>query len=228
MRCAWSSSGGKDSLLALWHAHRQGCDVRTLLTMFDESGLRSRSHGVELPLMQAQARSLGMNLLTPHASWRDYEAVFVAALESLRADGHEAVVFGDIDLALHREWEESVCARARLKAVLPLWRRNRRELAAESLRLGFKSIVVCVDRKHLARDFAGRLYDESFLADLPAGVDLCGENGEFHTFVYDGPMFATPLTVEVAAVEDYQAPAEFGGNWFSFARLRERSATPPS
>lgn len=221
MRCAWSSSGGKDSLLALWHARRQGCDVRTLLTMFDETGLRSRSHGIELPLVQAQARSLGMDLLAPHASWRDYESVFVEALQGLRADGHDAVVFGDIDLAAHREWEEKVCARADLKAVLPLWGRSRRELAEESLRLGFKSIVVCVDRKHLTRDFAGRLYDESFLADLPAGVDACGENGEFHTFVYDGPMFAEPLLVEVAAIEDYQAPAEFGGGGYSFARLRQ-------
>jgi uncharacterized protein (TIGR00290 family) len=227
MRCAWSSSGGKDSLLALWHARQQGLDVRTLLTMFDATGLRNRSHGIELPLMQAQARSLGMELLTPHASWREYETVFVEALQKLHATGHEAVVFGDIDLLPHREWEEKVCARAGLQAVLPLWQRNRRELAEESLRLGFKSIVVCVDHRHLTRDFAGRLYDESFLADLPENVDACGENGEFHTFVYDGPMFSESLNVEVSAIEDYQAPSEFGGGWFSFARLRERAKTPP-
>jgi diphthine-ammonia ligase len=220
--CAWSTSGGKDSLLALWYAKQQGRCVTTMLTMFDETGLRSRSHGIELPLMRAQARSLGMDLFTPHAGWRDYETVFVEALLNLRASGHEAVIFGDIDLLPHREWEEKVCARTGLNALLPLWQRNRRELAEESLRLGFKSIVVCVDHRHLARDFAGRLYDESFLADLPDNVDACGENGEFHTFVYDGPLFNEPLSVEVAAIEDYQAPAEFGGGWYSFARLRER------
>jgi uncharacterized protein (TIGR00290 family) len=192
-----------------------------MLTMFDETGLRSRSHGIELPLMQAQARSLGMDLLTPHASWRNYESVFVETLQSLRASGHEAVVFGDIDLLPHRVWEETVCARAGLNAVLPLWQRNRRELAEESLRLGFKSIVVCVDRRFLTRDFAGRLYDETFLSDLPDNVDACGENGEFHTFVYDGPGFKESLQVEVTAIEDYQAPAEFGGGWFSFARLSQ-------
>lgn len=220
MRAAWSSSGGKDSLLALWHARRQGYDVRTMITMFDETGKRSRSHGVEMHLMQAQAERLGMQLLAPSASWHNYEQIFVETLTSLRSSGHEAVVFGDIDLLPHREWEEKVCARAQLQAALPLWQRNRRTLAEESLRLGFKSIVVCIDQRHLSQDFAGRLYNEAFLADLPSSVDPCGENGEFHTFVYDGPVFNEPLAVEVAAIEDYQAPQEFGGGMFSFARLR--------
>jgi uncharacterized protein (TIGR00290 family) len=219
MRAAWSSSGGKDSLLALWHARAQGLNVTTLLTMFDETGQRSRSHGVGLTLMQLQAQRLGMELLTPSASWKNYEAVFIAQLQQLQASGHDAVVFGDIDLQAHRDWEEKVCAQAGLKAVLPLWHRQRMELARQSLELGFKSIVVCVDHKHLVRDFAGRLYDEQFIADLPAGVDACGENGEFHTFVYDGPMFSQPLPVRVECLEDYQAPAEFGGGGFTFARL---------
>lgn len=222
MISAWSTSGGKDSLLALWHARQSGYDVRTMITMFDETGMRSRSHGISLPLMQAQAQQLGMQLITPHASWRDYEAVFVSTLQQLRATGHEAVVFGDIDLQAHRDWEEKVCAQAQLQPVLPLWLRNRRELAQQSIQLGFKAMVVCVDHRHLSRDFAGRWYDETFLADLPAGVDACGENGEFHTFVCDGPMFAAPLDITVAALEDYQAPAEFGGTGYTFARLQLR------
>jgi uncharacterized protein (TIGR00290 family) len=172
--------------------------------------------------MHAQAARLGMELIAPSASWRDYEAVFVDALLGLRASGHEAVVFGDIDLLPHREWEEKVCARAQLQAALPLWQRNRRTLAEESLRLGFRSIVVCVDQRHLSRDFAGRVFNEAFLADLPSSVDPCGENGEFHTFVYDGPVFSEPLPVEVTAIEDYQAPQEFGGGGYTFARLRQR------
>jgi uncharacterized protein (TIGR00290 family) len=219
VRAAWSSSGGKDSLLALWHAKAQGIDVTTLLTMFDETGQRSRSHGVSLSLMQQQAASLGMQLVTPSASWKTYEATFVAQLKQLKESGHEAVVFGDIDLQPHRDWEEKVCAQAGLQAVLPLWQRSRLELARQSLELGFKSIVVCVDHKFLPREFAGRWYDESFIADLPDGVDACGENGEFHTFVYDGPMFSSALAVHVETLEDYRAPAEFGGGGFTFARL---------
>jgi len=222
VRAAWSSSGGKDSLLALWHAKAQGLNVTTLLTMFDETGERSRSHGVGLALMHKQAKSLGMELVAPSASWKNYEAVFVAQLNSLKSSGHEAVVFGDIDLQPHRDWEEKVCALAGLQPVLPLWQRSRMELARESLALGFKSIVVCVDHKYLNRDFAGRRYDEAFIAALPPGVDACGENGEFHTFVYDGPVFSEALSVIVEKLEDYQAPAEFGGGGFTFARLAER------
>jgi len=221
MRAAWSSSGGKDSLLALWYAKAQGLSVTTLLTMFDETGRRSRSHGIDLPLMQRQAQCLGMSLVTPSASWKNYESVFVEQLQTLRTEGHEAIVFGDIDLQPHRDWEEKVCAQAGLMPILPLWQRDRMELARQSLQLGFKAIVVCVDHKFLPREFAGRLYDESFIRDLPDGVDACGENGEFHTFVYDGPLFADALSVGVAALEDYRAPLEFGGGGFTFARLVE-------
>lgn len=223
MRCAWSSSGGKDSLLALWHARKQGHDVVTMITMFDETGSRSRSHGIDLSLMNAQAAALGMELLTPAATWKTYETEFVNALRVVRSGNHEGVVFGDIDLEPHREWEEKVCAQADLTAILPLWQRRRPELAEEVLRLGFKSIVVCIDHRFLSADFCGREYDEAFVESLPAGVDACGENGEFHTFVYGGPGFSHPLEVAVARIEDYVAPPEFGGTRYSFARLRPKA-----
>jgi len=217
---AWSSSGGKDSLLALWYARKQGYHVNAMITMFDETGARSRSHGISLPMMQAQAHALGMELLTPHASWQSYEAEFVKTLRTLHDSGHAGVVFGDIDLLAHREWEEKVCAQATLTAMLPLWQRDRKELAHQVLQLGFKAIVVCVDHRYLSADFCGREYNQAFLQSLPDGVDACGENGEFHTFVYAGPLFAAPLDITIAAIEDYQAPKEFGGGRFSFARLR--------
>jgi uncharacterized protein (TIGR00290 family) len=220
MLAAWSSSGGKDSLLALWHAKAQGLDVRTMITMFDETGERSRSHGIDLPLMQMQARALGMELITPHTSWKTYEAEFVKTLSALRNSGHEGVIFGDIDLLAHREWEEKVCAAANLAAVLPLWQRDRKQLATQILELGFKAIVVCVDHRYLHADFCGREYNNAFVESLPDGVDACGENGEFHTFVFDGPLFNAPLTVAVTEIESYQAPLEFGGTQYSFARLR--------
>ena len=216
---AWSSSGGKDSLLALWYARQQGYRVTTMLTMFDETGERSRSHGIGKPLMQAQANALGMTLVTPHASWQSYETEFVATLSTLHTTGHAGVVFGDIDLQAHRDWEEKVCARANLSAHLPLWQHDRGQLAQQVMQLGFKAIVVCVDHRHLTADYCGREYNREFVESLPEGVDACGENGEFHTFVFDGPMFGSRLDVAVAAIEGYHAPQEFGGGRFSFARL---------
>ncbi len=214
-----SSSGGKDSLLALWHATRLGLEPRTMLTMFDETGLRSRSHGVSRRIMEMQAGALGLELVTPLASWADYEKVFVQALRTLRDADFRVAIFGDIDLQAHRDWEERVCAMAGLTASLPLWQRDRRELAEESMALGFRSVVVCTDSRYLGDELCGREFDARFIADLPSGVDPCGENGEFHTFVYDGPLFRHPLDVQVTSKYPYVAPAHLGGVRYCFARL---------
>jgi len=218
-RAVCSFSGGKDSCLALWRGLQQGLDVRTLLVMFEESGERSRSHAIPLPLVERQAQALGLELMVRNASWRDYETIFTDALRQLRAAGHELAVFGDIDLQPHRDWEEKVCANAGMTPVLPLWQIERRRLAAEVLASGFRAVVVCTDSRHLDASFCGRLYDDRFLADLPAGVDSCGENGEFHTFVYDGPCFRHPVDYRIDGFDDYTAPAEFGGVSYRFARL---------
>jgi uncharacterized protein (TIGR00290 family) len=218
-RALCSFSGGKDSCLALWRAQQQGLDVRTLLVMFEEGGERSRSHALPLSLIQQQAAALRLDLVTRNASWKTYEEVFIATLEELRACGHEVAVFGDIDLQAHRDWEEKVCAAAGVTPMLPLWQEDRRRLAQEVLDAGFKAIVVCVDSRHLGDEFCGRLYDAAFIASLPANVDACGENGEFHTFVYDGPNFSTPVPVAVAGSEAYVAPPEYGGVRYCFARL---------
>ena len=206
-------------MLALWHARAGNLRLTTLLTMFDETGLRSRSHGVPRALMQAQARALGLDLVGPSAGWKDYETVFVQALDELRSRGVEVAVFGDIDLEAHREWEARVCRQAGLEHCLPLWQRNRLELARESIALGFKAVVVCVDSRFLADEFCGRRFDESFIKDLPAGVDACGENGEFHTFVFDGPLFAQPVDFTLRGRSEYVAPAEFGSQRYCFANL---------
>lgn len=190
-----------------------------MLTMFDETGLRSRSHGISQDLMRRQADALGVELVTPSASWSNYELVFVEALRRLHASGHGAVIFGDIDLQPHRDWEERVCALAGLTPVLPLWHCNRQKLAKESIALGFRSLVVCTDSRYLGDEFCGREFDERFLADLPPGVDACGENGEFHTFVYDGPLFRRSVPISVEEKEEYVAPAQLGGARYCFARL---------
>jgi len=205
--------------MALWHAKQRGLRLATLLTMFDETGLRSRSHAVPREVMEAQAGALGLQFVGPAASWTDYESVFVRALRELHAAGHRVAVFGDIDLEPHREWEERVCASAGLQACLPLWHRDRRELAEEALMLGFRALVVCTDSRYLGDEFCGREFDARFLVDLPANVDPCGENGEFHTFVYDGPLFRSAVNVRVTAKEPYIASPELGGTRYCFARL---------
>jgi uncharacterized protein (TIGR00290 family) len=214
-----SSSGGKDSLLAMWYAREKGARLATQLTVLEESGERSRSHGVPRALVRRQADALGLELVAPSASWETYERVFTDTLRSLKAHGHEEAVFGDIDLAPHREWEERVCAAAGLRAQLPLWGRDRTEVADEVLALGFRALVVCVDSRHLGDEFCGREFDRSFIEDLPRGVDACGENGEFHTFVYDGPLFRERVPVRVTALEPYVAPANLGAVRYCFARL---------
>jgi uncharacterized protein (TIGR00290 family) len=220
MSLAFSSwSGGKDSALALYCAKQQGLNVTTLLTMLDETQERSRSHAVPLHVMQAQAKALGLELITPSASWKDYERVFIETLKGLKEQGFTTGVFGDIDLQPHRDWEEKVCATAGLTALLPLWHEPRERLAHEVLSLGFRAVVACVNGRYLDEIFCGREYNKVFLADLPENVDACGENGEFHTFVYGGPIFQKSVSVYVAERTTYHAPENLGSDTYYFARL---------
>lgn len=195
-----SWSGGKDGALALHRAREQGIEVKALLTMFDESGTRSRSHAVPREVMQAQADALGIPLVTAKAGWADYEAVFTGCLRRFADEGITQGIFGDIDLVPHREWEERVCAAAGLTAHLPLWDDSRVLLSRQVLALGFKPLIVCVNARWLDASFCGVAYDEAYLARLPPEVDACGENGEFHSYVTDGPGFAQAVPVQVARV----------------------------
>ena len=219
MSAFFSWSGGKDSMLALHRALAAGIRVEALLAMFDEGGERSRSHAIPPQLMQAQADALGIELVIGRAGWADYEAVFTARLREFAARGLTHGLFGDIDLQPHRDWEEKVCAAAGLRAELPLWQDPRRALVDELLALGYRARVVCVDARCLDASFCGREFDAAFLADLPEGVDACGENGEFHTFVFDGPRFVQPVAHELVAVHEIRQSAPALGHHF-VAELR--------
>lgn len=216
--CSWS--GGKDSCLALHRALRGGFDVKVLLTMFDETENRSRSHAVPRELIEAQAAALGIELVTRRASWQNYEKVFVETLADFQKQNITRGVFGDIDLQAHRDWEERVCAAAEIEAVLPLWSESRRKIVDEFLAEDFKAVVVCINENFLDKSFCGRIFDQNFVNDLPASVDVCGENGEFHTFVFDGKIFKNPVKYEVAEI--YQHALEFPSgdvSKFAYARL---------
>lgn len=193
-----ASSGGKDSVLAL-AALRAGSrwDVRGMLVTLTEDDDAVVLHGVPRTLIAQQASSLGLALHTvtiPRDPANDvYEARMAAALARLRSEGVRHVAFGDIFLADVREYRDRMLARGDFAGVYPIWGRDSRELAHAFRRDGYRAVAVCVDGSRLPHEFAGRDLDESFFADLPPDVDACGENGEFHSFVYDGPGFAYRL-----------------------------------
>jgi uncharacterized protein (TIGR00290 family) len=216
--CSWS--GGKDSCLALDRAIKNGFEITHLLTMFDETGERSRSHAVSFDVMQAQAKSLGAELIAPSASWQNYQTVFIEELVKLKTQNIDAAIFGDIDLQEHRDWEEKVCAAANIEAALPLWKENRRAMVSEFLAEGFRSIVICVNEAYLPKEFCGRIFDEQFINDLPGGVDACGENGEFHTFVFDGKLFDHPVPYKIDGIYQHTPAFPAGGETrFYYAEL---------
>ena len=212
--CSWS--GGKDSCLALHRAIQAGAEPRFLLSMLREDGARSRSHGLEPAVLEAQAASLGIPLITRPASWDEYESVFVGALQELEAEGVRAGVFGDIDLDDHRAWEEKVCAAAGIEPYLPLWQSSRAELLDELIGLGFEAIVVAVNAEKLAPEFLGRALDHALVREFEQmGIDLCGEEGEYHTVVVDGPIFARSLSLDLGT------PGLYDGYWFLEPKIRE-------
>jgi len=177
-----------------------GMEVTTLLTMLHESGEVSRSHGISRDVLAAQARSLGKELVFGAASWDGYEEAFISKLSALQGEGLTGAVFGDIDLQPHRDWEEQACAKAGMNALLPLWAEGRLGLVDEFLRTGFKAIVVSVRGEEMRR-WLGREFDQAFIAEAERiGWDACGENGEFHTIVVDGPLFEFPVPYALAEV----------------------------
>jgi uncharacterized protein (TIGR00290 family) len=194
-------SGGKDSAMAL-KVLRQQRDLRVaaLLTTVTEGYERISMHGVRRTLLQRQAEATGLPLyevrIPPQCVNPVYEARMREALLSQKENGVHCVAFGDIFLQDLREYRERNLAQVEMKAIFPIWKRDTRELTQEFCAMGFRAIAVCIDSTKLNREFAGRELDESFFRDLPAGVDPCGENGEFHSFVYDGPIFSIAIAVE--------------------------------
>ncbi len=214
-----SWSGGKDSCLALWRSQQSGFKVTHLLTALEETGSRVRSHGVSVQLMRAQAAALKLDIEFLSASWKEYEYQFIEKLTFLKSLGIQSGIFGDIDLIAHREWEEKVCGAAGIAACLPLWNEDRLSLVSEFFHAGFKARVSCVDGRFLDDTFVGCEFDQSFIDRLPAGVDACGENGEFHTFVYDGPNFINPVQWVSIGKKTYVSPPEYGSQTYYFHEL---------
>ncbi len=191
-----SWSGGKDSCLAL-HEIRDEYRLAALLTTVTRDYDRISMHGVRCVLLERQAASLNVPLhqvlISKNASNEEYEVKIGEAFADYREQGIDIVVFGDLFLEDIRAYREQFLARKNMRGLFPVWKRDTSAFIRTFLGLGFKAVVTCVDSKVLDQSFAGRVIDESFLSSLPAQVDPCGENGEFHTFVFDGPGFSAPV-----------------------------------
>lgn len=203
---AWVSwSSGKDSAFAL-HAAREAraVDVVGLLTTLNRDADRVAMHAVRRQLLEAQADRVGLPLhrveIPSPCPNEVYEARMADAMAVARAGGVDRVVFGDLYLADVRAYREQTLAACAVRPDFPLWHRPTDQLARQMIDSGLRAVLTCVDPQQLPADFVGRPFDERFLADLPEGVDPCGEHGEFHTFVWDGPGFASPIDVQVGEV----------------------------
>jgi uncharacterized protein (TIGR00290 family) len=193
-----SWSGGKDSALSLHEIQRAGAySVAGLLTTITEDYDRISMHGVRRVLLEQQAYALGLPLqkinIPKDATNGVYESRLRAFLEERLREGIGVVAFGDIFLEDLRQYREQNLAQIGMKGLFPIWKRDSHELARSFIELGFEAVVVCVDTSVLDASFAGRVFDKELLRDLPGNVDPCGENGEFHSFVFDGPNFKQPI-----------------------------------
>ncbi len=205
-------SGGKDSSLALYHVLKdENYSVEKLLTNISIYH-RISMHGVREELLQQQAEAIGIPLhklfLSEQPSMAEYETYMLKTINQLQEERFTHSMFGDIFLEDLKVYRETQLAKVGMTAVFPLWKRNTAELIHEFIDLGFKTIVVCINEKFLDKSFCGRIIDKDFIKDLPNNVDVCGENGEFHTFVFDGPVFKTPVVYKKGEIvyRKYDAP----------------------
>lgn len=199
----WSS--GKDSALALYKTlQEEKFEITSLLTSINEEFQRISMHGVSVSLLEKQAESLGFALikleLSKEPSMEEYQELMNSTMNKIKSQGVTHSIFGDIFLEDLRKYREEQLQFIGMEAVFPLWKKNTTELIQEFLDLGFKTIVTSVNETYLDKTFAGRIIDENFIKDLPKNVDPCGENGEFHTFTFDGPIFKNPIDFEIGEV----------------------------
>lgn len=194
-----SWSGGKDSCLALYKATLQGFKVSYLINFVSKEG-RHISHGINAELITAQSRAIGIPIIQKEVTWGTYENVFKETIRELKQMGVEAVVFGDIDFREHKEWIERVCAESEVTPIEPLWGLDPEKILKDFMSAGFEAIVISVKADLFGEEWLGRKVDESLVKDLRKlqsthNIHICGELGEYHTFVMDGPIFRKRIKI---------------------------------
>jgi uncharacterized protein (TIGR00290 family) len=194
-RYALMWSGGKDSALALDRARKAGIEVARLISFYDSATRRVRFHATRLEMLEAQAAAIGIGLRAIPTTWPEMEEALRSVLSSLREEGFTGVVLGDIHLADVRAWYEERVTAAGLKHVEPIWGEPPPALLGEFIASGGRAVITCVDLARLDEAWLGRVIDESFANEIEAtGVDPCGENGEYHSFAFAGPVFKRPVS----------------------------------
>ncbi len=210
--CSWS--GGKDSCFALITAMHAGYSPRVLLNVLNEEGKISRSHGIPISILNAQAKQAGLPIHLVASSWNDYEKNFTQALQVLKESFElNYAIFGDIDLQAHRDWEEKVCAKAGISALLPIWKMDRRALIDQMLSSGIETMIVSCN-EIMGEKFLGKIITAQLVDELEQiGVDSCGENGEYHTLVLNCSLFKNRVNVRTKQKILHK------GYWFSDLEL---------
>jgi uncharacterized protein (TIGR00290 family) len=211
-------SGGKDSALALHKILEQKeFDVKYLLTSVNKHWQRVSMHGVRRELLKKQSEAIGIELieifLPESPSMEIYETEMNKTLGLLQDKGVSHSIFGDIFLQDLREYREKQLNKQHLQAVFPLWQIPTENLIEEFIELGFRAVTVCVDAEKLDRSFCGRLIDQKFVAELPTGIDVCGENGEFHSFVFNAPFFRQPIEIEIGEIVFRDSKSKENVDW---------------
>jgi uncharacterized protein (TIGR00290 family) len=189
-----SWSGGKDSCFALYKAINKGYEVSHLVNFISKEFHRVSFHGTEARLIQLQSQAIGIPLLQKETTWDGYEQEFKEAVRSLIPIGVKGMVFGDICLQEHKDWVDRVCSELGIEAIEPLWNKNTEEILSSFIEEGFKAVIVSAESDLINEGWIGRRVDRAFWAYLKRkNIDICGENGEYHTLVTDGPIFKRPI-----------------------------------
>ena len=197
--CSWS--GGKESCLACYQAIREGHEVASLLTMFTTTGNHARSHRLRKDLLMAQSQAVGIPLYQRRVSWDTYERGFARALTALKREGIGGGVFGALYLSEDRAWVERVCSEAGIVPLLPLWGMETKDLLSTFIKMGFEAIVVAVRSDIMDAHWLGKRIDGAFVEQMEkSGIDVCGENGEYHTLVVDGPIFGRRIDIRATEI----------------------------
>ncbi len=220
-----SWSGGKDCCLAYHHAVINGLAIQFLVNMVNEDGKLSRSHGISAQWLQMQAQAIGIPLVQRRTTSTNYEAEFKSTISSLKKEGVSAGIFGDIDFEEHRQWIERVCADVGIKPYLPIWGENQKKIIKDFINLGFEAVVIATRADLLDKKWLGRKLDQDFVKDLAKleNITPCGEAGEYHTLVINGPLFQKSIEI----IEANKILRD--GHWFlEIAECKLRSKTKKS
>lgn len=198
MKFAMSYSCGKDSTLSLHKMMEQGHEPVCLVVMVNEAAGRSYFHGADPAMLRRYSEALALPMITCPAEGATYQSAFEEGLVKAKGMGAEAVCFGDIDIEQNRQWEEDRCKSTGLIPCFPLWQRGREEIVYELLRLGYQCLIKSINRTVLPMSLLGTVISEESISVMKsAGIDICGENGEYHTLTVDGPVFQKPLLFQI-------------------------------